>query len=282
MRVANLRDGGDLLGGGFGQAFDLDEKNGGAVHRKAGVDVVFDGAEGPTVKHFARGRGDGARGDVHNGVRGVIHGVEDRQQRFDGFGFARKLDGDFGDQGERAFGADEEAGEIVTESVTVFAADPHDFAIGKHKLERGDVIGGDAVGERVRAASVFGNVAADSAGFPTRGIGREIQAVRLGGAREFVVDDAGLDNRALIFRVELENAIHAREDNHHAAGAGERASGKAGAGAAADDGNIVFGSQLDDLRNLFRGFRENNNIGATFFDGAIEFIKKCVLRLIKN
>ena len=61
------------------------------------------------------------------------------------------------------------------------------------------MIGGDAVGEGVRAAGVFGDVAADGAGFLAGGIGREVEAVVLDGAREVEIDDAGLDDGALIF-----------------------------------------------------------------------------------
>src|SRR6266704_3193734 len=46
----------------------------------------------------------------------------------------------------------------------MLAADANNLAAGKDKLESGDVIGGDAVGERVRAAGVFGNVAENAGG----------------------------------------------------------------------------------------------------------------------
>src|SRR6266705_2870852 len=52
MRVANFSDGGGLRCDGFIETFHLDEKDGGAVHGESGVDVVFDGAKGPPIKHF--------------------------------------------------------------------------------------------------------------------------------------------------------------------------------------------------------------------------------------
>jgi len=126
MRVADFDDRGGLRGDGFGEALDLDEENGGAVHRETGVDVVFDGAQRPAVEHFARGGSDGAGGDVDDGVCGIVNGVEDGEKRFHGFGLARKLYSDFGDQGEGTFRADEEAGEIVARRVAVPAADAND------------------------------------------------------------------------------------------------------------------------------------------------------------
>ncbi len=97
------------------------------------------------------------------------------------------------------------------------------------------------------ATGIFRDVAANVAGFLAGRIGSEVEAVRLGRKSEIEIDDAGLDDRALIFGVERENAVHACENDHHAAGAGERAAGKARTGAAANDGNVVLGGELGDL-----------------------------------
>jgi hypothetical protein len=282
MGIADFGDVDGLRGDGFGEAFDFNEENGGAVHGKTGVDVIFDGAESPAIEHFAGGGSDGAGGDVGDRFGGIIDGIEYGEKCFHGFGLARKLYGDFGDQGERAFRADEEAGEIVTGRVAVFASDANDFAIGEDEFEGGDMIGGDAVGEGVRAAGVFGDVAADGAGFPTGRIGGEVETVRFGGAGELVIDDARLDDGALIFDVEFENAIHAREDEHHAAGAGERAAGKSRAGAAANDGEMVLCGEFDDARDMIRCCWKNDDVGTAFFNGAVVLEKKKILGPVKN
>ncbi len=96
--------------------------------------------------------------------------------------------------------------------------------------------------------------------------------MRLGGAGELVIDDAGLGDGALSFDVEVENAIHAREDEHHAAGAGERAAGKSRAGAAADDGEVVLYGEFYDAGNVFGGIRKNDEVRTAFFDGAVVLI----------
>ena len=91
MRVADFGDHGGLSGDGFGEAFDFNEENRGAVPGEARVDIVFDGAERPAVEHFTRGRCDGASGDVDDGVGGIVDGIEDGEKRFHRFGLARKL-----------------------------------------------------------------------------------------------------------------------------------------------------------------------------------------------
>jgi len=83
-----------------------------------------------------------------------------------------------------------------------------------------------------------------------------------------------VNNGAVIFDVEFENAIHAREDEHHAAGAGKRAAEKPCVGATTDDGDVVFCGELCDARNVFGGIGEDDEVRTTFFDGAVVLIKK--------
>src|SRR6266850_3125352 len=282
MRATNFIDCGGLRGDGFGEALYFDEQDRRAIDGKSGVDVVFDGAECPAIEHFAGRGSDAAGGDVHDGLRGIVDRIENGKQCFHGFRLARELDGDFRDEGECAFGANEQAGEVITGRVAVFAADADDFAIRKDEFERGDMIGGDAVRKGVRATGIFGDVAADGTGFPTRRIGSEIEPMRFGGAGEFIVDDAGLHDGALIFGVDFQDAVHAREDEHHSAGAGERAAGEAGAGAAADDRNFIFGGEFDALRDVIGGCGKNDDVGEAFFDGAVVFVEKEIFQLVKN
>jgi len=129
VQVTNLGDGDGLSGDSFQKAFDFEEQNGGAVARETGVDEVFDDAQRPTIEHFACSGNDGAGGDVNHGFRGVVYGIENGEKRFDGFGFAGELDGDFGDESQGAFGADEEAGQVVTGCVALRIADANDFAV---------------------------------------------------------------------------------------------------------------------------------------------------------
>jgi len=238
------------------------------------VNVIFDDAKRPAVEHFAGGGSDAARGDVGDGFAGVVHCFENGEERFDRFGLARQLDGDFGDESERAFGADEETGEIVGAGVALLAADADDFSVGREdEFKSGDVIGGDAVRECVRAAGVFGDVAADGGGFLAGGIRCEVEASVFDSPGNVEVYDAGLDDSALIIEIEFENAIHAREDEHESAGTGERTAGEAGAGAATEDGHVVLGGEADNLGDFGGGAREGDEVGAPFFDGAVVFVE---------
>ena len=272
--VANLGDGDGLSGYGFGEAFDFEKKNGGAVAREASVDKVFDDAERPAIEHFAGGGRDAVRGDVGDSVGGFIDGIENGEERFDRFGLAREFNGDFRDERERAFGADEKAGEIVAGSIAVFTADARNFAVGENEFESGNVIRSDSVGKCVRTSGIFRDVAADGAGFPTGRIGREVETVRFGSAREFEIDDAGLHSGAAIFWIDFENAIHARKDQHDAAAAGERPAGESSACAATDDGDVVLCGEFDNPGDLLSRLRKNDGVGTRFFNGAIVFVEK--------
>jgi len=274
MREAHFVDGGGLRGDGFGETFELDEQNSGAVARESSVHVVFNGVESPAIDHFAGGGSDGAGGDFGDGARGVVEIVENGEQSFYGFGLARKFHGDFGDEGQRALGTDEQAAKIVTGRIAVSAADAYDFSIGEDEFERDNVIGGDAVRKRVRAASVFGNVAADGAGFLAGRIRSVIEAVVFDGASDIEIDDAGLHGGALIFEVDSENFVHVRKCEHDAAGTSERAAGKAGAGAASHDGKIVASGEFDEFGNFGCGFGKDDQIGAAFVDGAVVFVEE--------
>ena len=87
---------------------------------------------------------------------------------------------------------------------------------------------------------------------------------------------------ALALRVRSPGSIHAREDEHHAAGACERAAGKSRAGAATDDGEVVLCGEFGDARNVFGGMGKIDEVWTAFFDGAVVPIKKKILRPVKN
>lgn len=251
MGFAHFSDSRCLVRDSFGEAFDFEKENRSSIARESSVNEILDNSKSPAVEHFASRGSDGSGGDIDDRFRGVIDGIENGEKRPNGFRLAGKLYGDFGNEGKCAFGANEKGSEIVAPRVAVLAADSDDFAIRENEFEGGDVIAGDAVRKGVWAAGIFCDVAADCAGFLARRIRSEVQSVRFGRESEVKIDDAGLDNRAVIFSVKSENAIHARKNDHHAAGARERATGEPGPGTAADDGNVMLPGKLDDARNMF-------------------------------
>ena len=246
------------------------------------MDVGFHGAKRPAIEHFAGGGGDAARGDVHHGFGGVVESLENCQQSFHGFRQAREFHGDFGDQRERAFGADEQTQQIVAGRIERGAADADQFAGGQNDFERENVIGGDAVREGVRAAGIFGNVAADGAGFLAGRIGRKMQSGVGDGGAEIGIHYAGLDGGALIFDINFQNAIHARKNCEDAALARKRAAGKAGAGAAPDQRNLISIREFDDAEDIGGRARKDDAVRPRDFDRAVVFVKQQLLGPVQD
>src|SRR5438477_10057516 len=84
------------------------------------------------------------------------------------------------------------------------AAQLHHAPVRQRHLEGEHVRGRYAVLEAVRAARVFGHVAADRAGGLTRRVGRILQPVRRGGEGETDVDDPWLHHRQPVAGVDPE------------------------------------------------------------------------------
>ena len=144
------------------------------------------------------------------------------------------------------------------------------------------MVDGDAVGQRVRTTGIFGDVAADGAGFLAGRIGSKIETSVFDGASDIEIHHAGLDNGAGIFEIELQDAVHPREHDHDAAAARERAARETCSRAAADNGHVVFRCELDDARDVFRGVREYDQVRARFFDRAVVLVEDEILDLMED
>ena len=98
---------------------------------------------------------------------------EGREQRFLRRRFRHELEQHFGDDAERAFGADEDVlHRIAGHVLHAFVAEPHDLAAGEHDFQAHHVIARDAVLQPAQAAGVFRDVAADGRDFHRARIGR--------------------------------------------------------------------------------------------------------------
>ena len=100
------------------------------------------------------------------------------EQRAIGLGLAHELERRARHDSGGAFGADHRAHQVVAAALLGRAAELDDLAVGQHQLDAQHVIGGDAVFERMRAAGVFRDIAADRAGDLRRRIGRVEIAAR--------------------------------------------------------------------------------------------------------
>ena len=243
------------------EALDFDQQHRRAILGKSGVDVILDRAKRESVQHLARGRSDRPHRDLDDGFRRVVERVVHREQRFHRLRLAHQSHGDFRDERERSFGADKQAAQVVARSLDALAADAHNFAVGQNQFEARDVIGRHSVGQRVRAAGIFGDVSADGARFLAGRIGREIQAQMLDRAGQVEIHDSGLNNRAKIRRINFENAVHARERDHDAAVARNRSAGKSRARAAPHDRSFIAIGEAHDPGDVARGGREKRCTG---------------------
>ena len=100
--------------------------------------------------------------------------------------------------------------------------------------------------------------------------------------RELEVNHSGLYHSALIFNVDFEDAVHARESDNDAALLRNRASTETGACPARDDGNILGRGQPYNLGNLFSVLRENYGAGRAFANAGIVFVQHQVFGTIKD
>ena len=135
VQSANFDDLRGLRFDSFGKPFDFDQQNRAAIARKSRVNKIFDGAQRPTVEHFARGGSDRARGKIGDGFGSVGNIIKNREKSFHGFGFLRKLHSNFRDESEGAFGADKNSRQIVAGRFESFSADAKHRAIGQNHLQ---------------------------------------------------------------------------------------------------------------------------------------------------
>src|SRR6516162_8157842 len=102
---------------------------------------------------------------------------------------------------------------------------------------------GETVFQAMRAARVFRHVAANGADRLRRGIGG-VEITLRGDPLSYVrIDHPGLDDDLPVGKIDTENAVHARQADNDAARGGQRTSAQARAGAAADKGNFVPGTE---------------------------------------
>ena len=93
-----------------------------------------------------------------------------------------------------------------------------------------------------------------------RGIGRVLQAVRFRGRAELRVDDAGLDHRAPVVAVDVEDAVQPREHEQHGAFVRERTAGEPGAGAARHERHAERGEEPHHRDHLFASSGKNDEV----------------------
>src|SRR5688500_9330426 len=121
-----------------------------------------------------------------------------------------ELEDDLRDDRQRALRTDEELREVVASHVLVeLPAGVDECAVGENSLQSHHEVFRDPVLHSARSASVFGNVAYESACPARRGIGRIEEAELLDLFLKNLRDDSGLHDTHEVFLINLQDLVHA-------------------------------------------------------------------------
>src|ERR1700722_9767382 len=133
----------------------------------------------------------------------------------------------------------------------------------------------------MRAAGILSNVAPNGAGFLAGWIGREIKTGMLDSAREIEIDDARLYDRALIFKVEVEDAVHTGEGDDDPTTRSERPAGQTGSCATPNNRHLVLHRKRNNAGDFISAARKGDDIRMALLDRAIVFVKEHVFGQIQ-
>ena len=242
-------------------AVELDDerasRGGGNVQRL----LLADALDRRVIYELQRGRQNPGLEDARRGGCGGLGRLEERQQRAPRRRERDEAQVDFREDAQRAFGADEEAREVVAGHALQRArADVDDVALRQDDLEAGDVIARDAVLDRAQPAGAFGDVAAERGEIRAGGVGRIEQAAALHLGLEVADGDARLDGGDLVVVVHLEDAVHAPEVERDPAAGGHRAAGQPARRAARIDRRLLAVRQTQHAGDFLGGVRERDDI----------------------
>ena len=129
------------------------------------------------------------------------------------------------------------------------------------------MVGGNAVFERVWAAAVFGDVAAEGADGLAAGVRGEVEAEVCHSLTDCEVRAAGLCKKKAVLCIYLQDLAHSCGCYYDATSHWEGASAQAGAGSARGEGDVVLVADADDCSDFFGGFREDDVVGVLAMDG---------------
>ena len=192
-------------------AVQLDEQHRPGARGVAGGDGRLGGLDRQPVHHLDRGREDPGGHDPRNRGACGIGRLEAGEERAYDLWHPDDPERHLGDDAERPLRSHDDAEQVHAVGVERLPAELDHLAVGQDDRRPGDVMGGEAVLQAVRAAGVLGDVAADRADLLARRIGGVEVAVRRDRARDVEVRDAGLHDHAPALDVDLEDCVHAGE-----------------------------------------------------------------------
>ncbi len=246
------------------------------------ADVGGESGETTAVDVLQHERADAAAHDDGNRGRDLVDRRERHEQRGVVLRARVDLQHGFGDDRERAFRPDDQLGEVVAgRRLHELAAGPDDVAVREHRLEAQHLVAGDAVFHGPHAAGVGGDVAAERRAVLTGIHGIDEPQGRERGV-ELVEAHAGTHDGDVVFRVDLDDPIHALEGEHDPVGerrAGAREAGSRAPGrdrhpqlvADAHDGRDLVGrTRPHDGQRPYGGGRQRFVVGVIVADRVAE------------
>ena len=136
----------------------------------------------------------------------------------------------------------------------------HEFAGAGHGGQCQHVVATGAVLHRARTAGIAGEVAADRAVARAGRVRRPEQSVRFERRLQVAVEHAGFDDRTAVARTDIENAVHAFERHHHAAGHRHRGTGRVGAATARNHRHALCAARAHQRDNLLTRGRQRDRV----------------------
>ena len=264
--VANLRDACLLpIESGF-EPIDFDEQYGLGVEREAEVECLFDRFDNPLIHHLQRGRNDPRSNDAADRTGGVVHRVENAEHRAPSLRVGGQANPDLRHDPERPFAADECAEEIDPGRVFRRPAERHDLSIGEDDLRREHMVHGDAILERVGATGIGRYIATERARSLARRVGRIVKSRTAQCVREPFVHASRFHDGVPIPRANLEDLLHARQDDHHASADRQAATGETRSCTARKECDLSPAAELDDSGYLVRRLGEDHDIRRVLLD----------------
>ena len=270
---AQVDDGGCFLFHHAIESVDFDEQNSAGIERKTELEGFFEGTDDPLIHHFECCRNNTGADDATDGLGRVADGVEDGQHGSAGCRVACDAHPDSRDDAEGAFTADKQTGQIGGIAAATRAPQLHQFTFRRDKLDTENMVDRDSVLQCVRPAGVCCDISADGAGALAAGIGGVVKSGACQGLCQPHVDAAGFHNRVSVAQIDLQNAIHFGQCDHHTAADRQAATSEAGSGTAGHERDAESLTFPDDAYDFFGNEWKHHHIGRAFFDDvAITFV----------
>ncbi len=197
---------------------------------------------------------------LDDGIDRAFDRIERTHRSRHGFGSAVEAQCDFGDDAERAFGADEQSRQVIAGSGFARAArGADDAAVGEHHGQPEHILAHGPVAHRVGSGCARRGHAAK--GCVRARVDREEQALVADERVQFFACHARLHRDVEVFRADAQDLVHVGEVDDYAAMMRNHVAFQGSAGAVSDHRGLVHGANPHDIGHFFSGVRKYHGIG---------------------